>query len=264
MFPFPEAEGSIQREVNNYHSTLELEPLTESKVFIWTRENTQKLLDFYKTYRNKVGTLQMRNFKKMWEVISDEFKKLYHLSVTASNCENRWRVLERNYKKFIDNKKQTGAGRNVFANEMEDILGKKKNINPTIVISSETITKPPKKLKTDNSETLESASSMHEKNQDPSENPLEDPIPSSTATNTPTVSKKLIVTPRRYLKTLNKNDSLEKLRLDKENRHKERLLFEKEKFEKLLNLEKEKLATKLERNNLLKENNSLIREKMVY
>nr|CAI5837042.1 unnamed protein product [Callosobruchus analis] len=56
---------------------------------------------------------------------------LYGAQVAPSNCENRWRVLERNYKRFIDNQNQTGGGRMFFefSKEMESLLGKKYKTN---------------------------------------------------------------------------------------------------------------------------------------
>nr|CAI5838860.1 unnamed protein product [Callosobruchus analis] len=83
----------------------------DGKTFTWSRENTLQLLDLYKKYRNEVGSFQIRNFKKLWEIISGDMRVLYGAQVAPSNCENRWRVLERNYKRFIDNQNQTGGGR---------------------------------------------------------------------------------------------------------------------------------------------------------
>lgn len=73
----------------------------------WNINNSKLLIDLYSKYRNKVGTLQIRSLKKLWEIIAEELRKL-GVNVTPNNCLNRWRVLERNYKKFIDNNKKTG------------------------------------------------------------------------------------------------------------------------------------------------------------
>nr|CAI5837043.1 unnamed protein product [Callosobruchus analis] len=103
----------------------------DGKTFTWSRENTLQLLDLYKKYRNEVGSFQIRNFKKLWEIISGDMRVLYGAQVAPSNCENRWRVLERNYKRFIDNQNQTGGGRMFFefSKEMESLLGKKYKTN---------------------------------------------------------------------------------------------------------------------------------------
>lgn len=73
----------------------------------WTENNSKLLIDFYGKYRDKVGTLQMRSLKALWEKIAEELRKL-NVHVTPNNCLNRWRVLDRNYKKFIDNNNKTG------------------------------------------------------------------------------------------------------------------------------------------------------------
>lgn len=56
-----------------------------------------------------------------------------------SKCENKFKVLERNYKKNKDNNNKTGRGRRVFEfeNEMDEIFERKKNVNPTLLLSSE-------------------------------------------------------------------------------------------------------------------------------
>lgn len=77
----------------------------------------------------------------MWEVISVEINKIHSTSFNASHCENRWRVIERNYKKFVDETNKTGRGRKLFEYtvEMEEIFGNKKNINPELLLSNETV-----------------------------------------------------------------------------------------------------------------------------
>ncbi|KAJ8933953.1 hypothetical protein NQ314_013668 [Rhamnusium bicolor] len=43
--------------------------LTSSDYVSWTSNQTKVLIDLYKKYRTKVGTLQIRNLKKLWEPI---------------------------------------------------------------------------------------------------------------------------------------------------------------------------------------------------
>ncbi|KAL1488143.1 hypothetical protein ABEB36_015101 [Hypothenemus hampei] len=115
--------------------------MNDNRVFTWNHNDTLKLLDNFKKHRSKVGSLEIRNLKKLFEIISLELHKIHNIDVSPSNVENRWRVLERNYKKFVDNNKKTGRGRVTFdyAKEMEEILGKKKNIHPPLLLSSDTI-----------------------------------------------------------------------------------------------------------------------------
>ncbi|KAL1489640.1 hypothetical protein ABEB36_013584 [Hypothenemus hampei] len=98
--------------------------MNDNRVFTWNHNDTLKLLDNFKKHRSKVGSLEIRNLKKLFEIISLELHKIHNIDVSPSNVENRWRVLERNYKKFVDNNKKTG---------------KKKNIHPPLLLSSDTI-----------------------------------------------------------------------------------------------------------------------------
>ncbi|KAJ8960689.1 hypothetical protein NQ314_006035 [Rhamnusium bicolor] len=107
----------------------------------WTHGYTLVFLDLYETYRKQVGTLRVKSFKKMFEEISKEIKIKTEKNITPTNCENRWKVLERAYKKYILNINTTGSARKEFeyADVMHNILGKKKNIHPEILLSSETV-----------------------------------------------------------------------------------------------------------------------------
>ncbi|CAH1183030.1 unnamed protein product [Ceutorhynchus assimilis] len=93
----------------------------------WTQNETKILIDLYGKLKNKVGTFQIKNIKMLWEKIANELAKL-HIIVTPNNCLNRWKVLERNFKKFVDNQNKTGRGRKYFEYEaeMSEIFGKKK------------------------------------------------------------------------------------------------------------------------------------------
>ncbi|KAL1517683.1 hypothetical protein ABEB36_001418 [Hypothenemus hampei] len=110
----------------------------------WTHGNTLIFLDLYQKYRGQVGSLKVKNLKRMFELIATEMQVITKIQISASHCENRWKVLERNYKKYIDNSKLTGSGRVTFeyAEIMYSILGKKKNIHPVLLLSSDTISTP--------------------------------------------------------------------------------------------------------------------------
>ncbi|CAH1115790.1 unnamed protein product [Psylliodes chrysocephalus] len=61
--------------------------------------------------------------------------------VTKENFYNRWRVVERNYKKYIDNQNSTARGRKYFeyVEEMKNIFGGKRSVHPEIILSNEQI-----------------------------------------------------------------------------------------------------------------------------
>lgn len=110
----------------------------------WSQTSSKLLIELYKKYRQKVGSFQIKNMKRLWEVIAGELNNILHHNMSPGNCENRWRVLERNYKKFIDNNNKTGRGRKdfEFSKEMDEIFLKKRNVHPEILLSqrAETIT----------------------------------------------------------------------------------------------------------------------------
>ncbi|KAK9688466.1 Myb/SANT-like DNA-binding domain [Popillia japonica] len=77
----------------------------------------------------------------MYQEIARRMETETGIQITASHCENRWRHLERMYKKYIDDNRQTGRGRRDFeyASIMEEILGNKRNINPICVLSTDAV-----------------------------------------------------------------------------------------------------------------------------
>ncbi|CAH1171048.1 unnamed protein product [Phaedon cochleariae] len=111
---------------------------TEDKYF--NRERTLKLLELYKLYKKRVGTFEVKSMKKLWEVVAREMSNQYKITISSNKCENRFKVLERTYKKVIDNNNQTGRGRMKnfeFESEMDDIFERKKNIRPAVLLSSD-------------------------------------------------------------------------------------------------------------------------------
>ncbi|CAH1954221.1 unnamed protein product [Acanthoscelides obtectus] len=104
----------------------------------FTRERTLKLLQLYKVNRKKLGSYEVKNMKKLWEIIAHDLSTEYKITIPANKCENKFKVLERNYKKVIENNNKTGRGRKLFEYEqdMDEIFEKKKNINPVILLSS--------------------------------------------------------------------------------------------------------------------------------
>lgn len=67
--------------------------------------------------------------------------------ISATNCENFSRALERAYKMFIVHHNKTEASRKEFkrAAIMHEIFGEKKNIFPEVVLSRKSISIIPKK-----------------------------------------------------------------------------------------------------------------------
>nr|CAI5836651.1 unnamed protein product [Callosobruchus analis] len=109
-------------------------------MYKWTHQNTLLLLDLYKKYKTMVTEGRIR-LKKLYECIANEIKVKTRENVTAANCENCWKVLERNFKKYCDNNKKTGRGKIFFeyADIMEDMLQTKRNVHPVLLLSTEIV-----------------------------------------------------------------------------------------------------------------------------
>ena len=108
--------------------------------FKWTVNHTKMLIDLYRKYHKMVGSFQVRNKKQMWQIISAELGRELDITITPSNCENRWKVLDRNYKKYIDHQNSTGRGRKIFefSEEMAVLYGNKTSVRPELLLATDT------------------------------------------------------------------------------------------------------------------------------
>ena len=132
------------------------------EIFSWNDANTKLFLSLYKEMKNLVGLRKIKNFKEMWKCISDEMKNSGY-NVSALQVENKWKTMERQYKKVISNNNQTGRGRITCSNleayvtkieivnhnklmlqfylwfyrELTEILGKRHKIVPLAVTGPE-------------------------------------------------------------------------------------------------------------------------------
>ncbi|KAJ8930143.1 hypothetical protein NQ314_017086 [Rhamnusium bicolor] len=79
--------------------------------------------------------------KQMWLIIAKYLSELLKTQISDSNYQNRWTVLDRNYKKYVDNQKSTGKGIKYFdyAEEMDGLFEKNKAVYPEIVLSNDRI-----------------------------------------------------------------------------------------------------------------------------
>lgn len=230
--------ASEEVEVN---SNKENDPLKDQVEYkSWNHNHTKILIDLYGKYKKQLGTLRIKTMKKLWEIIANEINERFNLNVSPSNCENRWRVLDRNYKKFVENKNLTGRGRRCFeyAEEMAEIFGKKRNIHPEILLSSDAVIMP----KISSAEPVETAVIATE---------IQEP---STSKHDSTETHKNILKKNKS-RLLNKNNILESMRKDRLEYQKQRVKMEKEKLE----IEKEKLQALKRRNQLIEDRNKLMK-----
>ncbi|KAL1488729.1 hypothetical protein ABEB36_014528 [Hypothenemus hampei] len=206
--------------------------------FSWSVNGTKLLIDLYKKYVKNVGKLEMKNLKSMWTKIANEISTTLQVNITTKQCHNRWKVLDRNYKKWVENKNATGRGRKCFefSNEMDEVYGKKKNVHPTLLLESETINIP-------SDENFKKGN-------------VESDVVNGADLSTPSTSKGVrneergeIVRKRNVKK---KKTILEKLREDKLNYQKERMELFRKSYERIIALLEEKNDIERERNEILK------------
>ncbi|KAJ8956585.1 hypothetical protein NQ314_006671 [Rhamnusium bicolor] len=212
----------------------------------WNHANTLAFLDLYKTYRKQVGSLKIKNLKRMCEIIAEELQVTTKQKITVANCENRWKHLERSYKKYVDNNKKTGRGRRDFeyANELNDILGPKRNINPVILLSSETLdTGPPNVTSEIN---LKKNLSTYTAGEDlPTHATEKENMNTNQSYKVPNKNQK------KYINKIVKADILKDIRRDRQAYYKRRL-----------DVEERKLQEKMKKNEILQGRNDLIRESL--
>ncbi|KAI4467891.1 myb/sant-like dna-binding domain [Holotrichia oblita] len=108
---------------------------------VFTREKIVSLLELYKLYKGKVQSNEIKTMKKLWERVAMDLSNMYKITIMPGKCENKFRVLERSYKKMKDNNNRTGRSRKDFPYEAEfdDIFGKRVNILPKVLLGTEQV-----------------------------------------------------------------------------------------------------------------------------
>ncbi|KAL1493944.1 hypothetical protein ABEB36_009623 [Hypothenemus hampei] len=210
----------------------------------WNINQSKLLLDFYKELRPKVGSSEIKTLKKLWTTIAVKLNTILGTNISPHNCENRWRVLEGGYKKFIDGKNTTGNGRTYFEfeEEMNQIFQGKKNVKPVILLSNTTVMQPYE----------EEINNRDINNMEMS--PTKEIPTTSKSGISKTISRK---SGKRNNPVINRNKILTEIREDKKKFYEEKLVMEKEKLE----LEKKKIAALEQKNLLLQARNEILRTK---
>ncbi|KAJ8912231.1 hypothetical protein NQ315_009055 [Exocentrus adspersus] len=174
----------------------------------------------------------------MFEEISKEIKQITDKNISPTNCENRWRVLERAYKKYVSDNNRTGAARKEFeyADIMHNILGKKKNIHPEVLLSSETAGNIDTVITT--SETPADSNII-----------FNDVTPVTATTSQTTIKKKQPAEKKLYPNKKLKCQLLKQIR-----RHRQ------DYYNKRLEQENKKLEEKIKKNKLFEERNEILKD----
>ncbi|PSN49192.1 hypothetical protein C0J52_10912 [Blattella germanica] len=104
----------------------------------WSLKSSKILIDLYDKYKPEIGTKKLRNMKEMWQLISEELSEKFKMIISPGNAENRWRVIERNYKKFI-NKNISGRRKKYFEylEEMNRVFSRHKRYKIVAVSDSD-------------------------------------------------------------------------------------------------------------------------------
>ncbi|XP_018357390.1 PREDICTED: uncharacterized protein LOC108757468 [Trachymyrmex cornetzi] len=113
--------------------------------------------------REDVTNRKIKNLKKMWEIIAIEMT-INGYSVTPRQAENKMKSLNRSYKNMKSHNKKTGRDRAdcSYRRELDDILGKKHNIEPLVICGNRIGTKLKEVEKTSNSKASSSRYSAGE------------------------------------------------------------------------------------------------------
>lgn len=186
----------------------------------------------------------MKNRKQMWEQIAKILREKHNGNFTGVQCENRWKVMERNYKKTKDNNKKTGRAPKFFEYEahLDEIYIKKKNIVPVVLLSSGDAIKPSKSESSTSIKDCQNEKENQILNETSRANENFDhdygKIKQNISSNSNTTQKK-----RRNAKP----NVLESLRQDLRDYHKEKIKIDKQKLEQTIR-----------RNNAIEERNRLI------
>lgn len=206
----------------------------------FNRQRILQLIELYKKYKNRVGTMEIKSMKKMWEIIARDISNSNKITISATKIENKWRVLERNYKKVVDNNNQTGRGRKFFEfeKEFDDIFKKKSNINPEFLLGS---TNTPLQKKNSETPLPGTSSSTYDCVIQPGlsrEIPIQIEIPEPCDINPQNIiigkekQRNPIMRNRKITSAYRKrNDILEEMKTDLKKYYEEKLVIEKEKLE---------------------------------
>ncbi|XP_017470164.1 PREDICTED: trihelix transcription factor GTL1-like [Rhagoletis zephyria] len=105
-------------ESQNFSSEMAFSSLEDSQDFtliygeqVWLEAPTKLMLSLLEELRPKVGkSAQVRNKCKMWKIIEEQMRKEGY-SFSAIQIENKFRGMERQYKKTVLNNRQSGRSK---------------------------------------------------------------------------------------------------------------------------------------------------------
>ncbi|XP_017486080.1 PREDICTED: uncharacterized protein LOC108374612 [Rhagoletis zephyria] len=105
----------------------------------WVEAPVKLMLALIEELRPKVGkSASVKNKTKIWKIITERMAAEGYNFSTAQ-IENKFRTMERNFKRTNLHNKQTGRNRQTcpYQNELEKVLGEQRGINPDFVLDNE-------------------------------------------------------------------------------------------------------------------------------
>ncbi|KAG9484881.1 hypothetical protein GDO78_008144 [Eleutherodactylus coqui] len=135
-----------QEQTSNYqypeNETLFLPtfPSSESRrMDLWTTAGVKLLIVTYSEYAHCFQSAKYKK-KDVWHTISERLQE-HGYNVTGEQCNNKWKLLMKQYKNVVDNNAKSGRSRIScrYYDELEEALGRSKEINPQITLNNSEI-----------------------------------------------------------------------------------------------------------------------------
>lgn len=101
----------------------------------WSREETLLLIN---SVGKHIDEFDFKIKKIVWKNIAEEIEKKIGKIISGTQCDTKWKLLKKMYKKIRDEKNQSGSGRKKweFFEHMHDLLSKKPEIAAEAVCKS--------------------------------------------------------------------------------------------------------------------------------
>lgn len=196
----------------------------EEQSLSWNKTATKLLISEYKERQDKMENGRLRKNKAFGEI--SEVMQKYGYKFTNEQCSTRFKTITRAYKQVKDQNARSGNGKKQYEyeKELDDLFGKRPNIQPQFVLGSATdsseITKDLEKSPS-TSTNKRSATSTEPENEDGN---------TGKSVSTPKCRKTQVSEVISYLDTYTKNKEkqheLEQAKRDE--RHKEKMSVFKE------------------------------------
>ncbi|KAL1419993.1 hypothetical protein MTO96_024739 [Rhipicephalus appendiculatus] len=119
-------------------TSTDTEVLSDTEREVWPRNQTLFLISKYKEL-NDVGIKKggFRTKKLMWKKLAEILNAEFSRHFTALQVENKWKSLERRYKKTKANNNSSGHSRVScdYESELAEVLEKQHHVTPTVLVT---------------------------------------------------------------------------------------------------------------------------------